>query len=143
MERRRFLKSMGIATAGAAILTSPWLRRRVAASPFGQFPTGTESARLPDGVRANRVLEIFLYGGLSQWETFYLVEDYGRPTDPTYPNTQYYALPSTTVTAMNNCGIPTSPIGQAFATDSDGAAVELGPFAHPLWSRSDITSRMR
>jgi hypothetical protein len=143
MNRRRFLKSMGIATAGAAILTSPWMRRRVSASPFGQFPPGAESTRLPDGVKANRVLEIFLYGGLSQWETFYLVQDYGRSTDPEYPNTQYWALPSTTAQALANCGVPSSPIGQAFATDADGVPVELGPFAYRLWGRPDITSRMR
>jgi len=143
MNRRRFLKSMGVAAAGAAALTSPWLRRRSYASPFGEFPSGAESARLPDGVRAKRVLEIFLYGGLSQWETLYLVQDYGRSTDPQYPNTQYWALPAESQSAMGQCGVPTNPIGQAFGTDADGAAVELGPFAHRLWARPDITGRMR
>jgi hypothetical protein len=143
MNRRRFLKSMGIAAGGAALLTSPWMRRRGNAAAFGEFPAGAESVKLPDGVKAKRVLEIFLYGGLSQWETLYLVQDYGRPTDPEYPNTQYYALPSSTAAAIADCGVPAGPIGRAFGMDADGAAVELGPFAHRLWSRPDITGRMR
>jgi hypothetical protein len=142
MNRRRFLWSVG-AAAGTAALCSPLLRRKGWAAPFGEFPAGAEALRLPDGVRAKRVLEIFLYGGLSQWETLYLVQDYGRPTDPQYPNTQYWALDGDAAAQFTACGVPSGPIGQAFGTDAEGAAVELGPFAHLLWSRPDITSRMR
>ena len=143
MNRRRFLKSMGTAAAGAALLTSPWLRRRGHAAPFGEFPPGAESVRLPDGVRARRVLEIFLYGGLSQWETLYLVRDYGRPTDSQYPNTQYWALSADNTSAISRCQLPAGTLGQYFADDSDGAPVEIGPFAHRLWARSDILGRTR
>jgi hypothetical protein len=142
MHRRRFLKSMGMAAAGGALLASPWLRRKGYAAPFGEFPAGAENLRLPDGVRANRVLEIFLYGGISQWETLYLVQDYGTPASP-YPNTQYWALTGDSQSAMSACGVPTSPLGQSFATDALGADVELGPFAYRLWTRPDVTSRMR
>jgi hypothetical protein len=143
MNRRRFLKTMGMATAGAAVLTSPFLRRKGYAAAFGEFPASAVAAQLPEGVRANRVLEIFLYGGMSMWETLYLVQDYGRSNDPEYPNTQFWALDGEAQSAMGQCGVPISPIGQAFATDADGAAVELGPFAHRLWSRPDVTDRMR
>jgi hypothetical protein len=142
MNRRRFLKSMGMAAAGGAVIASPWLRRKSYAAPFGEFPPGAESLRLPTGQRAERVLEIFLYGGLSMWETLYLVQSYGTPGSA-YPNTQYWALSGDAQSAMNACGVPTSPIGQTFATDALGADVELGPFAHRLWNRPDITSRMR
>src|SRR5262245_32990320 len=136
MNRRRFLTSAG-AAAGAAVLCGPFLRRKSWAAPFGEFPAGAESVRLPDGVRAKRVLEIFLYGGLSQWETLYLVQDYGRSTDPQYPNTQYWALDGDASAQFVVCGVPGGPIGRAFAMDADGAAVELGPFAHRLWARPD------
>ena len=43
-------------------------------------------------LRAKRVLEMFLYGGLSPWETLYFVRNYGTPTDPQYANTQYYTF---------------------------------------------------
>src|SRR5688572_27650372 len=113
MNRRRFLKSMGMAAAGGAVLASPWLRRKGYAAPFGEFPAGTENLRLPTGMRANRVLEIFLYGGLSQWETLYLVQNYGS-AGSMFPGTQYWALSGDAQAAMNACGVPTSPIGQTF-----------------------------
>ena len=43
MNRRRFLKSMGIAAGGAALLTSPWMRRRGNAAAFGEFPAGASA----------------------------------------------------------------------------------------------------
>lgn len=143
MNRRRFLKSVGATAVGAAALGTPWLRRKGYAAPFGEFPAGAEAALLPENMRAKRVLEIFLYGGISQWETTYLVQDYGRPDDPDpdLRNTQYYAL--STAGALSACGVPSGTIGQAFATDADGADVELGPFSYRLWSRGDVTDRMR
>ena len=60
-------------------MVGPWIRRSQAAS-FGAFPTGTETVQLPEGQRAKKVLEIFLYGGLSPWETLYFVRDYGTAT---------------------------------------------------------------
>ncbi len=119
-------------------MVGPWIGRSSAAT-FGAFPTGTGSVQLPDGQRANKVLEVFLYGGLSPWETLYYVRDYGTAADPQYPNTQYYALSQTQ--ALTQCG----NVDQArpFANDANGAMVELGPFAHRLYARSDVTARMR
>ncbi len=126
--------------AGAAVLTGPWIRRSRAAA-FGAFPSGTESVQLPEGQRAKRVLEIFLYGGVSTWETLYFVRDYGSPTDPQHPNTQYYAYASANATAIQTCGM--AEMERPFATDESGAMVELGPFATRLWARPDLVDRMR
>ena len=119
-------------------MVGPWIGRSSAAT-FGAFPTGSSSVQLPDGQRAKRVLEVFLYGGLSPWETLYFVRDYGTAADPQYPNTQYYALSQ--ATALSRCG----NVDQArpFATDASSAMVELGPFAHRLYTRTDVTDRMR
>lgn len=139
MQRRKFL-SLVAGAAGAAVLIGPWMRRAAAAA-FGEFPAGTATAQLPEGTRAKKVLEVFLYGGLSPWETLYFVRDYGKPTDPTFPNSQFYAFPSTNASAMSACGVVDAP--RVFGTDALGATVELGPFASRLWDRQDLVSRMR
>jgi hypothetical protein len=134
MRRRTFLGAMG----GAAALA---LLPRRAHAQFGAFPTGYESVMLPDGVRAKRVLEVFLYGGLSAWETLYLVRTYGKPTDTMYPNQQSYTFAATNAQVLADCG--GTDIVRTFGPDALGASVELGPFAWRLWNRADVTNRMR
>lgn len=138
MKRRAFLTAVG--GAGAVVTVGPWIARS-SAETFGAFPSGTSSVQLPDGERAKRVLEIFLYGGLSPWETLYFVRDYGTPADPVAPNTQYYAYASTNASIANSCGSDES--ARPFATDANGAMVELGPFAFRLAARADVANRMR
>lgn len=138
MKRRTFLTAAG--GAGAAVLAGPWIRRSRAAS-FGEFPSGTSSVQLPSGERAKKVLEIFLYGGVSTWETLYFVREYGTPTDPQFPNTQYYAYATSNANALIACGGTNDE--RPFATDANGAMVEIGPFAGRLDTRPDVTARMR
>ncbi len=145
MKRRDFLKLSG--AAGASV-SSGLLARRAHAAPFGEFPTSAASLLLPPERRATQVLEIFLYGGLSCWESLYLVDDYGQPTDPQYPNQQFYTFsgtgPDSVSAARSACGIaPQEPNGVDFATDSLGKTVALGPFALPLRNRADLVARMR
>jgi hypothetical protein len=139
MKRRTFLTAAA-GGAGAAVLVGPWIRRSSAA-PFGTFPSGTNSVQIPDGERAKKVLEIFLYGGVSTWETLYFVRDYGTATDPQFPNTQYYAYATANATALTSCGGMDIP--REFANDANGAMVEIGPFAGRLSTRPDVTDRMR
>lgn len=142
MKRRTFLKLGAGAALGSATL--PLLRRRAFAAPFGEFPTAGQGALLPAERRAERVLEIFLYGGLSAWETLYYVAGYGRPDDPMFPSTQYYALPNSTQQALTRCSFPAGePLGTFFATDALGVDVELGPLAYRLRNLDHLTSRMR
>lgn len=138
MKRRTFLTAVG--GAGAAVMVGPWVRRSRAAT-FGTFPTGTESVQLPDNQRAKKILEIFLYGGVSTWETLYFVRDYGTASDPQYPNTQYYAYATANAQVTQACG--GTEIERPFATDANNATVEIGPFASRLWSRTDVVDRMR
>jgi hypothetical protein len=121
-------------------MLGPWVRRSRAAT-FGAFPAGTSSVQLPETARAKRVLEIFLYGGVSTWETLYFVRDYGSPSDAQHPNTQYYAYAASNATAVQTCGMV--EMERPFGTDANGAMVELGPFATRLWARPDIVDRMR
>ncbi len=146
MQRRTFLRAAG--AAGATLVIGRYFAGRGHAAPFGDPPAGSEAALLPPGRRVRRVLEIFLYGGLSPWESLYLVRAYGKPDDPVHPRSQYYAFDDATVdgnrAAASRCGLAaTADIGQPFATDELGAQVELGPFARRLWDRPDITARLR
>ncbi len=139
MKRRTFLTLTGGAGA-AAVLGGPWIRSSRAAT-FGGFPSGTDTVQLPEGERAKRVLEIFLYGGLSPWESLYFVRDYGTPQDPVAPNSQYYAYASSNASVVASCG--GSEADRPFATDANGAMVEIGPFASRLDARPDLVDRMR
>ena len=137
MNRRNFLGLVGGASAAVGLLGL----RRSRASAFGAFPAGTDAVQLPTASRAKKVLEVFLYGGLSPWETLYFVRGYGKPTDPQYPSSQYYAFASANATALGACGLADAP--RMFGLDGLGATVELGPFASRLWDRQDVVARMR
>jgi len=136
---------MGAAGAAAAGAVT-W--RRADAAPFGEFPGSAASVALPAELRAQSVLEVFLYGGLSPWETLYLVEEYGRPSDPDHPNQQFYTYlgggPDSVEAALDVCGFPAGEaMGLPFATDHNGAQVQIGPFAYRLRQRADLLARMR
>ena len=138
MDRRKFLGLIGGATAGLGLLGL----RRSQAAPFGAFPTDGASTHLPANVRAKKVLEIFLYGGVSTWETLYFVRNYGT-AGSAHPNTQYYAFTSANAQALTKCGAIDFTTVRAIGTDANGATVELGPFADRLWQRQDLVARMR
>lgn len=93
---------------------------------------------LPAGLRAKRVLEVFLYGGLSPWETLYFVRNYG-----VNDGTQYYTYATRNEQMLQTCGAGAFATERAFATDAMGANVELGPFANRLFMRTDVVDRMR
>lgn len=146
MQRRTFL-SLSAAGAAAALGVSA-LGRRGHAAEFGDVPAGAESAMLPVDVQAKNILEIFMYGGLSVWETLYFVAEYGQPGDPNFPNQQFYTFggsgPSSVDFALSACSFPNGePLGQFFAQDANGANVQIGPFAYRLRQRSDVLARMR
>lgn len=126
--------------AGAVVMVGPWIGKSRAES-FGVFPGGSESVQLPEAQRAKRVLEIFLYGGLSAWETLYFVRDYGTAADPVAPNSQYYAYATSNASAVAACG--STEAVRPFAQDANLADVEIGPFAFRLAQRADVVDRMR
>jgi hypothetical protein len=139
MNRRKFLSLSAAATG--ALVVGPYFRGRSFAATFGETPSGAPA--LPEARRAKRVLEVFLYGGLSCWETLYLVEEFGRSTDPQYPNEQFHCY-SDILSTATSCGANLGGAnGQFFAQDADGHDVQLGPFAWRLFDRPDVTGRMR
>ncbi|MCU0654413.1 MAG: DUF1501 domain-containing protein [Polyangiaceae bacterium] len=137
MLRRSFLQGATAAGLGGALFA-----RRALGS--GDLPEQV----LPSSKRAFNVLECFLYGGLSTWESFYGVPEYGRPDDPNpaLRNTQLYTFDNPASSALKNavnaCGVPgvdLTPFGQ----DALGKTVNLGPLVAPLLGRKDVLDRTR
>lgn len=139
MKRRDFLKSAATALAGIGAGAAPILFSSTSAGAFGEAPPGAEASMVPGELRARSVLEIFLYGGLSQFESFYCVPEHGAAD-----GTHWHAfLGSGEVqAAVNACAIE-GPLIEPFAEDDDGQTVHLGPFVAPLRARLDIMDRAR
>ena len=84
-----------------------------------------------------------MYGGVTPWEGFYCVPEYGS----TSARTWHKAYPVDFANAATACGydVTTDPTTTftPFANDSDGRQIFLSPFLRPLIARTDITDRMR
>ena len=141
MRRREFL-TRGAGVAGLGLLPSAsW-------ASFGDAPDAASLGQvLQPGVRAERCLELYLYGGIASFESFYVVEDYGRPDnpDPALRNTQWYLFNNEHKQVFENecaLGDPTQWLTE-IGTDSNGKTVKIGPLAQALSSRPDILDRLR
>src|SRR5690606_29679848 len=76
MQRRTFMKSLGVATAAGAtfgILRHP----RRAEAYWGEWPGDKLDAMVPPERQAKNVLELYLYGGMNAFDTFYTVPKWG------------------------------------------------------------------
>jgi hypothetical protein len=130
--RRTVLKALGI---GAATLLLP---RPSRAESFGVFPR-SQSFGLPEDRCVKNILEIYMYGGLSPWESFYFVPDRGKRN-----KTFYHAFDDAgeNTQALEACGVDRAD-NQRFAKDAAGVDVHLGPFARALFARPDLIDRLR
>lgn len=129
MKRRTFLKQATAGLAGAALGFLP----RVARAAWGDQGSSVWGAGTGP-VRS--ILEIYLWGGMAPWETFYFRPGAGNTTRGFDPDV-------TSLTWNAACpGTPAGLVSQFLANDSSGKPVHLGPFAKPLW-RTDIASRLR
>jgi len=91
-------------------------------------------------------LEIYLYGGIPSWHSFYAVPEYGTPNDPdpALRNTQYYLFSEDKQTTWSACGDrDSSKWLTPFAKDSLGMTVNFTPMLAPLLARPDILARTR
>lgn len=141
----RHAAALGIgAGAGLGVLPGMQSRYAKAVPVWGEYPEFAQGTLLPESKRAKNVLEVFLYGGLCPWETFYVVdnESFGKSSNEQWwtfqnGNNSVYAV-------YEDCAGPgAGPILQDFATDDNGVPVKLGPFTEPLRQRPDIMERLR
>lgn len=138
MKRRHFLQ----ATAGgvaAAALTGTFTRRAQALA-FGEVPHEYTNVMLPKANQAQSILEVFMYGGVSPWETFYCSDTFGKNNA-----SWLYTFYDLTVQAAQKCGYDydATNLLTPFAKDSKGKQVFLGPFLQPIIARQDVLKRMR
>ncbi len=124
------------AGAGAGTATLLGSQRAMA---FGEIPKEGEAASVPEAMRAQNILEIFLYGGLSQYESFYCADAYGQND-----NTGWWVFYNSgdVQQAVSSCGIQ-GPLLQSFAPDANGVDIKLGPYVMPIRNRPDVMNRMR
>jgi hypothetical protein len=139
LRRRELLKGAAAITASAAAGAGITFFSPGEARAFGEAPKGAEGATVPAELRAESVLEIFLYGGVSQYESFYCIPDHGAGD-----GTHWHAfLASGEVqAACDECSLA-GPLTQPFAPDAEGKTVHLGPFVMPLRARADVLERTR
>ena len=124
-----------------------------AAPAWGDYPALAAPALLPPAKQAKNVLDVFLYGGLSPWETFYVVPEYGIPPEPENPDDppaapqQWWTFQegeNNVSDVFASCwGDAPPPLLQEFRVDENSKMVHLGPFSEPLRSRKDIIERLR
>lgn len=131
--RRAFLRRVGAAAAGVA--GASLLGPRVGNAAFGDYPSqSAKDAGLPDDRQVDSILEVFLFGGLSHYESLYLVDEHG-----------HWRLFEGPVLdgALTACGLGGEDVFQPFHEDALGNTVNLGPFTLPLRQRPDVLARMR
>jgi len=134
MLTRRSLLAAAAGLAGGALVGLP----RRARAAWGSWPVAYADLRLAPERRATRVLEVFLYGGLCPWDTFYC-----RPSWGEEQGRYLYAFGKGALESrLGDCGLGEG-LSQPFAEDSAGQLVHLGPWTAPLWARPDILSRAR
>ena len=139
MNRRRLLGQLGLGTVGLAAGSAGLLSSRRALA-FGVAPPELQALMLPADRQATSVLEIFLYGGVSHYESFYCVPQHGKADGTHF----YLYLNSGDVQkAADVCQFNDLALTERFALDALDQDVHLGPYVVPLRKRPDIVQRMR
>ncbi len=115
---------------------------------FGEPDPSQVLGMMPIARRPEAMLEVFLLGGLSPWETFYLVPEFGDPSrGGPYAGQQWWAFQGDGEHAVpawwKSCMPGSGPMYVPYANDAAGVQVNLGPFLQPLRDRPDLLKRMR
>jgi len=161
MKRRSFLQtatSAGVAAGAGVFSILKYPRHARAAAGWGAWPSSRVDAMLPADVPlASSVLELHVNGGMSTFDSFYAIPEWGRNTNPWGFLWLY---------SQDNPGLPAGVgeanliepnlegcLGRAVTeadiattlgvTDSAGYEVALGPWAYPFRNRPDVLRRMR
>ncbi len=159
MNRRRFLELAGGLATGAMLSCTGAQeaeRRRLTSFRTGlsngprwaEFPAEHRDLLLPEAARPAGVLELFMLGGVSPWESFYTIPEHGHPDGGgPYAGQQWWTFQNwgavTVPQLQATCGMASRAPYEPFRTDALGMTVNLGPFVMPLRDRPDILARMR
>lgn len=159
MKRRSFLKSAASATAvtGAGVFSILKYPRGASATGWGAWPMEDKAkaaAFLPTELHPEGVLELYIAGGLSAFDTFYTVPSFGQDDfrflhvfDEAAPASNGLQAQDTLQGRWDQCDTGFTEMtyqGSEFgAVDGGGNELELGPWTWPFWSRPDVIARMR
>lgn len=137
MGRREFLAGSVASACGlVAGLGGTRLARSLSRSEHGPS--------LPALQPVDGVLELYFYGGLNPWDTFFCVPEWGSASAQflhafDLPTRLAPCLPQELLDMFGPGVAPT----HTFARDDLGTDVHLGPWTWPLWSRPDILAQTR
>lgn len=130
ISRRTFLAGLG-ATAGATLLG----RDVLAGAPTTGDSSFADATRTP-----HKILEIFLYGGLSPWESFFCIPAERPQLYPGALATEYANVDVTIGGACTAAGPPSVALDRGTYRYGD---LRLGKGALPLVARADMLARTR
>ena len=150
LSRRAFLRRVGLGAPAAAAAWQLGVASRAegaSGKPWGTYPSWAKLAEVPKSKRPKHVLEIFLAGGLTPWETFYAIDkpEYGLKGDPLKDEMwwTFQSGPNAMSKWLGACGLGAADPLQIFALDANGAVVKFTSLTEPLRSRADVIGRMR
>ncbi len=154
MDRRTFLQlcsgamasslGLGCGASGSGDDSTPPGDLSAGRAPWGIPPSGSEHLLLPGEAQPEAMLEVFLLGGMSPWESFYTIPEYCNPSmGGPYAGQQWWMFDGGVEEWFAQCDGGDRAIYEPFAADAAGMTVNLGPFIYPLRDRPDILSRMR
>lgn len=151
LSRRGFLQAGSVGALGVGMGLSGCEDPPVVTTPPGPWGSpreGGEETLLPPGRRPDGVLEIFLFGAINPWDTFYVVPDYGHPdSGGPQAGTMWWTFQDTLENIPDwfaACDGGSRPLLEdSWALDGLNNPVHLGPFLYPLRDRPDIVNRMR
>ncbi|MEM6291948.1 MAG: DUF1501 domain-containing protein [Myxococcota bacterium] len=161
MKRRSFIKSAATATAaaGAGVFSILKYPRGAQAAGWGAWPTDDRdrdkaAGLVPTELQPEGVLELHVNGGMSCFDTFYTIPEYGQ-SDNTFlhlfsennPDNAGENVLDVLETRFESCETGytdlTLPLGGGGILDALGNELHLGPWTWPFWSRPDVMARMR
>jgi Protein of unknown function (DUF1501) len=145
MRRRTFMKTAagtGLA-AGAGVFGILKYPRDANAAGWGTWPVDREDLMIPEDLRPQSVLELCFHGGITAWETFYAVPQWGQASNTFLHLFEDEGYLNPINFYENVCQYADVPYTTEFAEDSAGLMVSLGPWLRPLKQRPDILARMR
>lgn len=143
--RRRALLTGAAAMAGAGLFMPHRANARWGTLNPRTNPWGPNASNRP----ISRILEVFIYGGLSQWETFYLNPASatgvaacagGCPVDPDPASNMQWGTYKCQFEALANSDTR-RPMGTPM-TKEVTSNVHLGPPTYPLW-RQDLFDHLQ
>lgn len=156
MKRRSFIKTAASASAvaGAGVFSILKYPRGAQAAGWGAWPMDDRdkaAAFLPAELQPEGVLELHVNGGMSCFDTFYTIPEYGQDDyrfmyvfDEDAPASEGRQLIDTLQGRWESCNTGYGSMTRSLeVTDALGNEIHLGPWTWPFWSRPDVIARMR